>query len=187
MKLDPAHMPPLVRAAEELSEQGQRRTLFLAGSRLVAGVGAAVSAVAAASTDQLRVLAWAAATLFLIALMIEVVRVKTTPERDWYDGRAVAESGKSLAWLYCICGDPFEQNLSNAEADELLLERLSAIRTSRPAARLDAIADPTISQSLRDLREPSSSSPPPLPPPPYLRACALTRGDSRRVPLFEQG
>jgi hypothetical protein len=104
------------------------------------------------STDRLRGLAWAAAALFLVALVVELVRSQTRPERDWYDGRAVAESGKSLAWLYAVAGDPFGPEVRGDEADGLLIQRLKEIRAIGPAARLKAIAEPSIPQALRELR-----------------------------------
>jgi hypothetical protein len=152
MELSPDDMPVLVRAAEVLSQEGQQRALLLAGIRLACGVGAAVAAVAAASADRFREAAWIAAVLFFLALVLELIRAKTQPERDWYDGRAVAETGKSLAWLYGVGVDPFGPDLSDAEANELLLVRLREIRISRPAVALEAIAEPSIPPALESLR-----------------------------------
>jgi hypothetical protein len=54
------------------------------------------------------------------------------PQRAWYDGRAVAESVKSLAWRYSVGGAPFfggghPHALPSDRADDLLLSRITEV------------------------------------------------------------
>lgn len=49
------------------------------------------------------------------------------PERDWYAGRALAESAKTLAWRFAAKSDPFFGYLEDAELRAVMRERLSQI------------------------------------------------------------
>lgn len=44
---------------------------------------------------------------FTAAAGLRLVLLRSRPHRDWYDGRAAAESIKTLAWKYAVGGDPF--------------------------------------------------------------------------------
>lgn len=145
-------MPAVVRAAEKLSEHGQRTTLRLEGARLAAGVGAATAAVAAAAATRLHALAWAAAALFLVALLLELVRSRLEPQRDWHDGRLVAERAKSLTWLYVAGVGPFGPTVPDHEAHRVLLEGLDDLVMQGPAERLDLPPAPPLPDAVQRLR-----------------------------------
>lgn len=69
----------------------------------------------------------------LIALLAAVIcrslLFQQEPQRSWYDGRAGAESVKTLAWLYAVGGRPFTIDRANGDgpARGALAERLSAL------------------------------------------------------------
>ena len=48
----------------------------------------------------------------------------TNPSKSWYQGRAAAESVKTLSWRYTVAGDPFPAELTEAAADKIFVERL---------------------------------------------------------------
>jgi hypothetical protein len=48
-------------------------------------------------------------------------------EKRWYEGRALAESAKTLAWRYAVGAVPFR--LDQADADQLFVTRIRAIIT----------------------------------------------------------
>ena len=50
----------------------------------------------------------------------------TRPERTWYEGRAVAESVKTLAWRYMVRGESFE-DIDDPEADRILQREITGI------------------------------------------------------------
>src|SRR5688572_30689755 len=55
---------------------------------------------------------WDAAALlaglaFTAAAVLRIRLIRERPHRVWYDGRAAAESIKTLAWKYAVAGDPF--------------------------------------------------------------------------------
>jgi hypothetical protein len=69
-----------------------------------------------------------AAAAFLAAVALEVYILQSQSERIWYEGRAAAESAKSLAWRYAMGGEPFGlTSIAAADADRLLVERLGEI------------------------------------------------------------
>jgi conflict system pore-forming effector with SLATT domain len=120
-----AEFPALYRAADQNSKVGQRRFLAATGLRLVMLVVAAAFGL----------LTWrlggggdiggiGAAVAFGVALLAELYLFKMRPDRLWYDGRAGAESAKTLTWRYLVGGSPFgKAEVSDRQAEELLLAR----------------------------------------------------------------
>ncbi|MEO8694476.1 MAG: DUF4231 domain-containing protein [Acidimicrobiales bacterium] len=74
-------------------------------------------------------------------------------EKRWYEGRALAESAKTLAWRYAVGAVPFR--LDQADADKLYISRIRAIITDsdsvilRSAVRIDSSE---ITPAMRELR-----------------------------------
>jgi hypothetical protein len=64
---------------------------------------------------------------FLIALASELATWVHQPERNWYSGRALAESAKTLAWRYAVAADPFPDDMPESEARSLLRQRLNEV------------------------------------------------------------
>jgi hypothetical protein len=64
---------------------------------------------------------------FLIALASELATWVHQPERDWYSGRALAESAKTLAWRYAVAADPFPEEMPESEARSILRRRLDEV------------------------------------------------------------
>jgi hypothetical protein len=83
-----------------------------------------------------------AAVAFVVALLAELYLLQARPDRLWYDGRAVAESAKTLTWRYMVGGSPFGRDeLSDREAERLLLERFRQIAGDLRGAHLVPVAD----------------------------------------------
>ena len=92
---------------------------------MVAAAGAGGLSWAVGGADYAGILA---AVGFFAALAAELFILQTQPERVWYEGRAAAESAKTLAWRYAVGGEPFSRAAITAEqADRLLVERLSDV------------------------------------------------------------
>jgi hypothetical protein len=89
---------------------------------------------------------------FVVAAFAEILLIKMQPERDWYSGRAIAESTKTLAWRYAVQGEPFGPHLSTDQADELLRTRVKEVLQRGQ----DRITVPSggvlITPSMRELR-----------------------------------
>src|SRR5688572_16797679 len=102
-------MPLIHRAASENSQRAQRRylqgtSLNLAMLVVAAAAGAVTWKVGGGTTDWAGVIA---AIAFVVALLTRLDLLTGRPERIWYEGRAAAESAKTLAWRYAVGGVPF--------------------------------------------------------------------------------
>jgi hypothetical protein len=125
-------LPALFGVAESVSLKGQQQTKRRIIIQLAALNLAAICGVLSLKSGIVGVrLDWAGlvgAVAFLIVLVMQVGRNTHKPEKAWYDGRAVAESVKSLAWKYAVGGRPFEAaGEASTNVDRLLIERLQDI------------------------------------------------------------
>lgn len=75
-----------------------------------------------------------AAVLLVGAVFARLARASLRPHRSWFDGRAVAESSKTLTWRYMLRVEPFD----GAEADTLLGTNLKQVIDSRSELELVA-------------------------------------------------
>ena len=66
----------------------------------------------------------AAVVLFTLTLVLRAYRMSVRPAIVWQDGRAAAESIKTLCWRYAVCGRLFPAGLDGTRADRLFIERL---------------------------------------------------------------
>ncbi len=89
---------------------------------------------------------------FLAAILIELSLWRRRPDKIWYDGRAIAESAKTLAWKYAVGGLPFPISMPVTEATTALLDKLRRVREQFPDVELDASTAPAISQWMKDQR-----------------------------------
>lgn len=115
------------RDADSASLRGQRLTVRWNAVRLI---GLLVGAVGGALSWRLGVFdLWGMLALvgFVAALVAEVVLLSVQPERDWYAGRALAESAKTLAWRFAVRADPFFEHLSDVELRREMRRRLSEV------------------------------------------------------------
>jgi hypothetical protein len=120
-------LPAIHDAASDASGKGQRRYLWLSGSRLVALFVATVAAAISVAAGSFDVSGLVLLLAFGVAALAELSLIAFQPERDWYAGRAVAESTKTLAWRYSVQGEPFGPELTREEAGELLRTRVNEV------------------------------------------------------------
>jgi hypothetical protein len=57
------------------------------------------------------------AIAFVAAALFRLDQLTGAPARSWYEGRAAAESIKTLSWLYAVGGDPFELGRPEASSE----------------------------------------------------------------------
>lgn len=122
--------PDFYRAADETSRDGQRRYVNATRVQLVALVAAALFGAFTLRVDGMGA-DWAgvgAAVAFLVAALTRGHLWQVRPEKDWYAGRAAAESTKTLAWRFAVAADPFPRDLDEDAATDVFLERLGEIR-----------------------------------------------------------
>ncbi|WP_350287587.1 DUF4231 domain-containing protein [uncultured Croceitalea sp.] len=73
------------------------------------------------------VITFIASVLLVFSLIFTILIMVFKPEKSWYDGRAIAESTKSLTWKFITKTKPFGYQLKNNEAEEKLIENLKQI------------------------------------------------------------
>jgi hypothetical protein len=138
----PADFPALYRSADRESERAQRSYLrsvrVRLGALLVAAFGGALTLTTPGGFQLGGGLAFLA---FACALGAELFLATTSPLTTWYEGRAAAESAKTLAWRYMVRGEPFEVDASDVDKQFLaqtysLLQDLRSISlaTGEPGA-----------------------------------------------------
>ncbi|MEJ7715001.1 MAG: DUF4231 domain-containing protein [Thermoleophilaceae bacterium] len=91
---------------------------------------------------------WAGAAAFLGAIVVGALAVTQNLERTWYDGRALAESAKSLTWLYVARGGDLAASPS---PDDTFRARLRALRDE--LERLDFVIPAEGSEISDGMRE----------------------------------
>ncbi len=120
-------LPGLFREADRTSLRGQRATLRFNRLRLVGAVLAAVGGALSLRLGTFDLWGFLSVVGFALALVAELVLLVERPERDWYAGRALAESVKTLAWRYAVGAKPFELKLDGSASRELMRVRLAEV------------------------------------------------------------
>jgi hypothetical protein len=125
-------LPAVFGIADTISAKGQQQTKRRIIAQLVAlNLAAACSIFSLKISTGAITLDWTglvAVTAFLTVLVLQITRILQKPEQAWYDGRAVAESVKSLAWKYAMGSRPFTIGDESGEnVDQLFIGRLQDI------------------------------------------------------------
>lgn len=150
--------PALYRAADSQSQRGQGRYLSATRLRLILVVCAGAAGLASVHVRDLRLLGLVGASAFTAATILELFLRTNRPERIWYDGRAAAESAKSLTWRYGVGGNPFPMSLGDG-TDASFVGRLAEVIRVVPGTHLvpDDHTGEQITVGMRTLREASHS------------------------------
>ncbi len=128
-------LPSAFTAADDQSGWGQRTHLRLTKIELMLVVlGAFAGIVDYVGKRDIHMSQLFGGVLFVGALLLRAHRSSEQYERQWFEGRAAAESIKSLAWRYAVGGKPVGRELKAAAADDVFLGLLREIVTVRPRA-----------------------------------------------------
>ncbi|MDF5754522.1 DUF4231 domain-containing protein [Spongiactinospora sp. TRM90649] len=149
-------LPGLFQAADHAAVTGRSKYLTSTALRLALIVLAAVTAAASLRLggSGVDVLALVTGVAFVAAVLVELYLLAERPERTWYDGRALAESAKTLAWRFAVGGVPYVRDAGEPE-DEVALRFHREIETlllDAPETGIEATTAPVISDRLRGLR-----------------------------------
>ncbi|MEJ3654503.1 DUF4231 domain-containing protein [Actinomycetes bacterium KLBMP 9759] len=155
MTLSDSELPGLFQSADRVSQNQQLR--FLRASRLRLGlvVLAALGGVYPISVPG-RPEMDAAAIVTVLALVGAIVTELwlfiEQPEQGWYDGRALAESAKTLGWRFAVRAVPFPADMAVAEAERRLLDLLQGLMQDAQGTPIEPSAAPPISSTMRSVR-----------------------------------
>lgn len=154
MTVADSDLPQLFSAANESSLEGQRVYLRLTRWRLTAVVAASACGITSwrVGSGQTDLLGVVAILLFVAALLIEISLWREHPERAWYDGRALAESVKTLAWKFAVGGAPFSiaGDYRTVEAD--LIDSLNELRGRYRSLHLASLPGEAVTDWMRSTR-----------------------------------
>lgn len=141
--------PALFRAADQASLYAQTCYVRLFGLHLALLIAAGLSGLVSAGFSS-QGIAYVTASLFALSIVIGIVMRLSAFERTWYEGRAIAESAKSMAWKYMMRARPYDEDNGDA-----FLTDLDILRNNCRHVRLASSsvhADPQITQTMRDVR-----------------------------------
>lgn len=149
---DPFEFPEAFVTTDAASLAGQQRFIRSTRIQLVLLVLASGAGAFSWSVNK----TWDATALlagvaFTAAAILRIVLIRGRPHRAWYDGRAAAESIKTLSWKYAVAGDPFigDESASEARFNGLARDVLASFDTLGSDVRT-ASTEPT--QTMRAFR-----------------------------------
>jgi SMODS and SLOG-associating 2TM effector domain 3/SMODS and SLOG-associating 2TM effector domain 1 len=148
----PADLPALFRSADQESGRAQRSYLRSLRVRLGALVVAAFGGALTTTAGEFHIGGWLAFLAFACALGAELFLATTTPLTTWYEGRAAAESAKTLAWRYMVRAEPFQVDGPDVDK-QFLAQTYSLLQDLRSISLGTAQADAhQISDKMRQVR-----------------------------------
>ncbi|HEU4706970.1 MAG TPA: DUF4231 domain-containing protein [Solirubrobacterales bacterium] len=141
------HLPEAYAVASRASARGQREFRQLTRASLLLLIVAAVGGAIAPTWG-----GWVSAAAFLASIVLTALAIYWKTEQDWYDGRASAESVKSLGFKYAIGGEPL--GATDPDADGRFAEALAALTSELRALSSTVVPAPggPVLGALRELR-----------------------------------
>ncbi|MGW0890761.1 DUF4231 domain-containing protein [Saccharopolyspora sp. NPDC002578] len=150
--------PALYQASDLASQSKQRAYLRSVRAGLVLAVlAAACGAVPGQDAPEtVDFFAVVTALAFVGALAVELSVFGSRADKTWYEGRALAESTKTLTWRYVVGADPFPVDAPTQVADDVFLARIRNLQHDLPNVEvLPSRSGTTISDRMRQLRSAS--------------------------------
>ena len=146
-------LPGFWRDADAASFRGQRWSIRYARMRLLGSIVAAFGGAILWKDGSPNPAAIIIVVGFVAALVSEVLAWSHQPEILWYEGRAVAESVKTLSWRYAVGAEPFPAKMPATRARELLRSRLRDVSRESGDGITMASDAPIATQAMDLLRE----------------------------------
>lgn len=153
-----ADLPALFSAADRVSSTAHQQHSLLTATNLILLLVAAFLGSFLLGTSPSRIaMTTAGAAVLSVCVILTMITQMLHLEQIWYDGRAVAESIKTLAWRYMTCCEPYPKTAAVNQADQMFISDLSVILGARTslAARLGgtSAAKPQITNRMREVRK----------------------------------
>jgi len=134
---DPEDFPALYKSADRTAVNAQGRFLNALRTRLAGLLVAVVGGAISWSVGSVEVGGTVSLVAFALAIAAELNMALVRPDRAWYEGRAAAESAKTLTWRYVVRGESFS-DINDPDADRLFLRELQDILQDLDLISLDA-------------------------------------------------
>jgi len=150
-------LPALYRAADEVSRTARRRHSLLTGTYLFLLAAAAfVKSFTLATASERHAFTILSIIILSVAVFLAMVIRMLDFERSWYNGRAIAESVKSLAWRYMTRCQPYLGE-KETEADRIFTADMRDIMAQRKdfssGVSRTVASLPQITERMREVRK----------------------------------
>ncbi|MGA8222925.1 MAG: DUF4231 domain-containing protein [Candidatus Acidiferrales bacterium] len=138
--------PTLVHHYDAISLKGQSRYLLLIRLELILAVGAAAvsDAIHEIPANGVRIGVYGLIALLVGGLGVQLLRLGKREDQSWFEGRAVAESAKTLTWRFMMKVQPFHLE---ANLEEDFMSRLRAVLHGCK------VCDPVATTSVREITQ----------------------------------
>ncbi len=146
-------LPGLFQGADLASLEGQRRHVRGVQLRLTFAIVAAATGVASfrVGATGIDLLSIGTVIALIVVVSVEFYLKAVRPEDNWYDGRALAESAKSLSWRYAVGAAPFSKLVDNAGPE--YVARLEMLLHDAPTTSIKPTNAPAVTQAMQELRD----------------------------------
>lgn len=123
--MNTSDFPNYYQASDQASIDMQRKYLCIIKIDLFAMIFAAALAIYNYQTETSNLIFYIISGILLLVSLIASIILKTKKYEDyWYQGRALAESCKTLTWRFVCCSEYFEQNIDTTEVKRRFSERI---------------------------------------------------------------
>lgn len=121
-------LPALYLAASKASKNAQKRYLRLVIFNLILIISATLLSSFDFPKEPINFyISCLSAVLLVGSMLITLLIFLIKLEKNWYGGRAIAESVKTLSWRYLTGATPYEINLSASRVDSIFSDDLKAV------------------------------------------------------------
>jgi SMODS and SLOG-associating 2TM effector domain 3/SMODS and SLOG-associating 2TM effector domain 1 len=144
LKEDDDTLPALFRSADRASLEGQQSAREYVRWALMFGLVAAVAGLFEVRiSGSIDLAAGIGALAFAASLILTMGMSSRQLESRWYEGRAVAESVKTLAWRFAVGGQPFPLSNTGTELNlaDQIVDLVARVRIKLTVASGDQITD----------------------------------------------
>ncbi|MFM1999319.1 MAG: hypothetical protein RL204_1266 [Bacteroidota bacterium] len=123
-----SEFPNYFQASDNASLKAQRYYLNIIRIDLLSMILASAIAIYNYQSTQSKFFVYIISSLLLFLSLVLTIILKTKKYEDvWYQGRALAESCKTLTWRYVCCSEYFENSLSIIEAKSRFVDRIKEL------------------------------------------------------------
>lgn len=117
--------PGLYQASDEASLSAQKNYKNIIAYDLITMIIASALAIYNYEKVEPKLIVYVISGIFLLISFALTLIIKTKKFEDvWYQGRALAESCKTLSWRFVTCSESFENNLTKQEVEDYFISRV---------------------------------------------------------------
>lgn len=120
--------PNYFQASDKASIKAQKHYINITRIELISMIIASALAIYNYQSTQSKLVVYIVSGLLLLLSLVLTIILKSKKYEDvWYQGRALAESCKTLTWRFVCCSEYFETSLDLGEAKTRFVERIKEL------------------------------------------------------------